>query len=78
MDTNDVNNVVGFWFPLENLAILCFYLRCNNPIANDETLGGLRAICENLLIKDSSVRILAVGDANREHVACKKTLGKFL
>ena len=47
-------------------------------MTNDETLGGLKAICENLLIKDSSVRILVLGDANREHVACTKSLGKFL
>ena len=43
-----INNLVGLYFPSENLTIMGFYLRCGSSACNDETLSGIRALCENL------------------------------
>ena len=65
-------------FKDENLAIINFYLRCDDSENNDEVLGSLRAYIEFLLRKYCGIKLILCGDANREDVACNNTIGKVL
>ena len=78
LELGEVNNAIGLWFPNQNLAIIGFYLRCDKLEENDETLACISGFCHQLLVDDPNVRILALGDANREDDACQETLGQIL
>ena len=78
LNLGELNNAIGLWFPNQNLAIIGFYLRCQNSEENDITLAGISGYCDKLIADDPSVRILALGDANRENEACRETLGQIL